>query len=119
MTSLWLTASGLTSGELIISGIGTIQGNRFFVEFFTQTAIPDLSIYGIAVANNGGTSPGVPEFTFPASSAPAMSFFYIGEQSATFMTDFFGRPVTEYYYSGLDLKFGDDTVELYKNGVVS
>ena len=51
------------------------------VELYVINDIPDLSKYGVGVANNGGGTDGV-EFTFPAESATAGSFILIGRDSA-------------------------------------
>src|SRR5690554_8135105 len=46
------------------------------IELYAVEDIPDMSIYGIGSANNGGGTDGI-EFTFPADSYPAGSYIYV------------------------------------------
>ena len=76
--------------------------------------VPDLSIYGIGVANNGGGSDGQ-EYTFPAEMVSAGECFWIGNNDADFITFFGFAPC---YTGGITAVNGDDPFELYANGVV-
>ena len=76
--------------------------------------IPDLSVYGLGFANNGGGTDGI-EFTFPAVSATAGQYIYVSYDSAGF-ADFFGF-AADYYDIDANIN-GDDAVELYKDGAL-
>lgn len=89
---------------------GTPKG----VEVYVINDIPDLSIYGIGFANNGGGTDGE-EFTFPAVSGTAGQYIYIASEAPQF-TAFFGFAPD--YTDGAALINGDDAIELFRNGVV-
>ncbi|MBI1265906.1 MAG: hypothetical protein GC193_00605 [Cryomorphaceae bacterium] len=88
---------------------GTPKG----IELYVVNDIPDLSIYGIGSATNGGASNGV-DYTLPADAATAGSYIYIVSSSATFPA-FFGTTAT--YVTGTAAINGDDVIELFLNGV--
>ena len=89
------------------------------MELYTPAAILDLSVYGLAVSHADGTS-GSPEFVFPSDSIPKESFLYVSNKDESTMESYFGTLLDFFYqYSSLDLKFGDDAVELYNGNVVS
>jgi len=90
---------------------GTPKG----VELYVVNDIPDLSIYALGSANNGGGTDGE-EFTFPADTASAGDFLYVASESIQF-TAFFGFAPD--YTSGAMGINGDDAVELFTNGSVS
>ena len=86
--------------------------------------IPDLSVYGLSVANNGGGTTGGAEIAFsPADSAKAgdnillvrsiqaMNDYMNAETIFDFV--YFGRSETKYINQN-----GDDAIELYFNGTV-
>ena len=100
--------TGVMSGPLNSS-----TGPRL-VEFYVDTAIADLSIYGIGIANNGGGSDGQ-EYTFPADSIGQGTFLYAAYQSSSFNDWFEFNPD---YVNTKILVNGDDAVELFKNGSV-
>jgi len=105
------------SQSLIITSVfdGPLAGGRpKGIELFSLSAIPDLSMYGIGSANNGGGSDGE-EFTFPADSLARGTYFYIASDSTEFH-NFFGIPPT-YVASAVNVN-GDDAIELFQNGVV-
>ncbi|MFM1932153.1 MAG: hypothetical protein RL226_1456, partial [Bacteroidota bacterium] len=89
---------------------GTPKG----VELYVISDIPDLSIYGLGSATNGGASSGV-DYTFPADAATAGSYIYVTANSAQFTT-FFGLTAT-YTSTALNVN-GDDVIELFLNGNV-
>lgn len=84
------------------------------VEVYVIEDIPDLSLYGIGVANDGGGSDGQ-EFTFPSVAASAGDYLVIASDAADFAT-FFGFP-SDFNSTMLDMS-GDDAVELFYNGSV-
>ena len=103
-----LAITGLYDGPLVG---GLPKG----VELAAMSDIPDLSIYGIGSANNGGGTDGQ-EFTFPAGSANVGDFIYLSSDTAGF-TAFFGFAPT--YVDAFSMAInGDDAVELFCNGVV-
>lgn len=85
------------------------------VELYTTEEIPDLSIFGIGSANNGGGSDSV-EFTFPALAVDAYSYLYVASDSMNF-ANFFGFSAD---FPNVDAMLinGDDAVELFLNGIV-
>ena len=101
-------------GQLVITGIfdgpldgGTPKG----VELCATADIPDLSIYGLGSANNGGGTDGV-EWTFPADSAVQGQFIYVTSEAPMFEAFFGFAP--DYYETGYALSVnGDDAVELF------
>ncbi|MAL59007.1 MAG: hypothetical protein CMC14_03075 [Flavobacteriaceae bacterium] len=84
------------------------------VEVYVIEDIPDLSLYGIGVANDGGGSDGQ-EFTFPAVAASAGDYLVIASNAADFAT-FFGF-ATDFESAVLDMS-GDDAVELFFSGSI-
>ncbi len=103
-------------GDLMISAVydgplsgGTPKG----VELYVINDIPDLSVYGLGSANNGGGSNGE-EFTFPAEAATAGSFIYVSSNDTSFI-DYFGFAPN--YVTGSMSINGDDAVELFQSGV--
>ena len=62
-------------------GTGSTNYAARAVELYVINDIPDLSKYGVGVANNGGGTDGI-EYTFPAEAATAGSFILIGRDSA-------------------------------------
>ncbi len=111
------TAYAVT-GDLVITGVidGPLTGGiPKAIELYAVNDIPDLSIYGLGAANNGGGTDGV-EFTFPADSVTAGTFIYVATESTAF-TNFFGFAPT--YTDGLAPNVnGDDAIELFQSGVV-
>jgi len=108
--------AGWSQCDLYISGIidgplsgGTPKG----VQLCANNAIPDLSIYGLGSANNGGGSDGE-EFTFPSVSLAAGSCIWVASEASNFEM-YFG--FASDYTSGAMGINGDDAVELFMNGV--
>jgi hypothetical protein len=103
--------------SMIISGVydcprpgGTPKG----VEVYVINDIADLSQYGIGFANNGGGSDGE-EFTFPAVSAGAGTYFYVSSEALEF-AEWFGFDPS--YTDGSASINGDDAIELFYEGTV-
>lgn len=114
-----LLASPATA-QLVITGVfdGPLPGGLpKVVELYACDDIPDMSIYGIGCANNGGGSDGV-EFTFPADAVAGGSFIYCeqgGGTTPTAFVDYFG------FAADYDIGFaagtnGDDAMELFLLG---
>lgn len=103
------------TNSMILTGVMYPGGTPKSIEIYIANDIPDLTIYGLAVASNGNGSPGI-EFTFPAGSATAGDFIYLTNDAAAFDT-FFGFSAD---YETAELNFnGDDTVEIYESGQVA
>ncbi len=104
--------------DLLITGVidGPLTGGLpKAVELYVVNDIPDLSIFGVGGANNGGGSDGE-EFTFPADSATAGQFIYLATEAIEF-TNFFGFAPD--YTDGTAVSInGDDAIELFQNGAV-
>jgi len=112
-------ASAAPADDLVITGIldGPLTGGiPKAVELYAVNSIPDLSIYGIGLANNGGGSDGI-EFDFPADSVPAGSCIYVATDTVSF-NSFFGFDPS-YTDGDATNNNGDDAFELFTNGVVS
>lgn len=108
---------GPTPTSLVISAVydGPLAGGvPKGVELYVINDIPDLSIYGLGSANNGGGTDGV-EFLFPGGSATAGDYIYVSSEGPGF-TAFFGFPPN---FTGGALNInGDDAIELFENSVV-
>jgi hypothetical protein len=108
----------LASAQLAITGVfdGPLPGGLpKGVELIALTDIPDLSIYGIGSANNGGGTDGE-EFTFPADSAAQGDVIFVASEDIEFV-NFFGFAPT-YNGGGAVNINGDDAIELFQNGAV-
>lgn len=115
---LILLAAVCGHAQLVITNVfdgpltgGTPKG----VELYAISNINDLSEYGIASANNGEGSSGIPEFTFPVASVPAGSYIYVATEEPNF-TAFFGF-APDYVDAVCNIN-GDDAIEVYHNGSV-
>ncbi len=104
--------------DLLITGVidGPLTGGvPKAIELYAVNSIPDLSVYGLGSANNGGGTDGE-EFTFPAVSVTAGTFIYVASEGPSFTTFFGFSP--DYISSAADIN-GDDALELFTNGSVS
>lgn len=117
MLCLMANVSWTQCGDLYIEGVidgplggGTPKG----FHFCASAAIPDLSIYGIGVANNGGGSDGQ-EYTFPADALASGDCIWVASESPNFTTWFGFSPC---YVDGIANVNGDDAVELFCSGSV-
>lgn len=105
-----------SSGALLISGVFDTQPAGAGVKGWELKAIkniPDLSIFGVGSANNGGGSDGV-EATLPPIPLDSGQCFFVASNAEDFMA-FFGFPadlVTDAAFIN-----GDDAVELFENGI--
>ncbi|GAB4257787.1 MAG: hypothetical protein Kow0027_25130 [Saprospiraceae bacterium] len=106
-----------SAGALLISGVFDTQPAGAGVKGWELKAIkniPDLSIYGVGSANNGGGSNGV-EATLPPIPLDSGQCFFVASNADDFMA-FFGFPadlVTDAAFIN-----GDDAIELFENGIV-
>ena len=100
--------------DLILTGVWDAQpgfSGTKGAEFFAVNDIPDLSVFGVGVVNNGNGTDGV-EFTFPAQSLAAGSFIYLVEDSTEF-ADYFGF-APDFTFPSINVN-GDDAIELFEN----
>jgi subtilisin-like proprotein convertase family protein len=103
--------------NMILTGVisGPFGGDRpKAVEIYIVNDIPDLSLYGIGIANDGNGTDGQ-EFIFPAVSATAGSFIWVSQFAPEFLTWFGFAQQFSGLPSGLN---GNDAVELYFNSTV-
>lgn len=118
MTLLLTFVFGFSFGQdLVITGAidgplpgGTPKG----IELYVVNNIADLSIYGIESTTNGAAAAGA-EFTFPADAVTAGTYIYVATEDTNF-NQYLG--VTPQYINSVVGVNGDDTIILYKNGVV-
>ncbi|MBI1225221.1 MAG: T9SS type A sorting domain-containing protein [Bacteroidetes bacterium] len=107
------------SGALVITGVFDTQvesGGTWAkgCELKALSDIPDLSIYSVGFANNGGGTDGE-EAILPAISLTAGECVWVANDSALFH-NFFGFPPTlADSDAGIN---GDDAIELFENGQV-
>lgn len=112
------SGGGTLACPLLMTGIidGPLTGGvPKAVELYVIENIPNLSLYGLGSANNGGGSDGQ-EFTFPAVSVAAGTYIYVASDSLGF-ADFFGFAPD--YISGAVAVNGDDAIEIFCEGSVS
>lgn len=111
------TITFLFGQDLLITGVIDVplsRGTPKAVELVALNDISDLSKHGFCSANNGGGSDGE-EFTFPAVTVSKGTFIYIATESPQFNAFFGFNP--DYTDSAANVN-GDDSVELFFNGVV-
>ncbi|MFH4966893.1 Ig-like domain-containing protein [Gaetbulibacter sp. M240] len=102
---------------LLWDGSGTNGGKA--VHLKVQKDIPDLSVYGLGVANNGGGTDGV-EFTLPAISVSEGDDILIAREPAT-ISSYFGACINSFEHvieSGAMNQNGDDAIELFEGTTV-
>ena len=117
-TPLTAAPAAATTGDLVITGVvdGPLTGGLpKAIELYVANDIPDLSIYGVGSANNGGGTDGQ-EFAFPAMGATAGDFLYVATESTGFAA-FFGFAPDFISTSAASVN-GDDAIELFLNGGV-
>ena len=122
-TDKTVAVSGLVSNPLTnamkIIGVFDVQtgSSPKGIELQVISNIPDLSIFGVGSANNGGGTDGQ-EFTFPQEAASAGDLIYVisSGQNADFKT-FFNTTIDAYENAALSIN-GDDAIELFENGQV-
>lgn len=101
--------------------IGGTSTNGRAIHLRVLQDIPDLSVYGVGIANNGGGTDGR-EIDFPAGSAAAGDdILLVRDQDRAGLADYFGECFNDFevVIETPDLNFnGDDPFELYKNTTV-
>ncbi|MFP6872351.1 MAG: hypothetical protein VCA55_02485 [Verrucomicrobiales bacterium] len=112
---------GKSHAVLVIAGVsdGDLTGGQPKAVFIqAATAIPDLSLWGVGIANNGGGTDGQ-EFTFPAISAEVGDVFVIAANanSQAFFENNFSDPFI-YFIDNDFAVSGDDAIELFQDGSV-
>lgn len=98
---------------LVLTGVFDAQPSNVGargIEIYARKDIPDLSIYGVGSANNGGGSNGV-EFGFPAMAVDSGTFLYVAADSALFR-DFYGMDA-DFVHVSMNIN-GDDAIELFE-----
>jgi hypothetical protein len=113
----FLITVGSFGQDLILTGVfdGPLTGGvPKVIELYVKNDIPDLSIYGVESANNGGAAAGA-EFTFPVEAKSAGTYIYIASEQPMFNA-YFGFDPT--YVNNVANNNGDDAVILYKNSVI-
>jgi hypothetical protein len=109
------------SEKLIITGLfdGPLTGGQpKVVELYAIEDIADLSQYGLGSANNGGGTDGI-EFTLPAGTLTAGSYYYITSSQNDFAA-YFGfqaNAIDNQTSSSVNVN-GDDAIELFKGTTV-
>ena len=119
-----LTLSLTASAQMSLQGVLDLSlsgSSGKAIHVVADSAIADLSIYGIGIANNGGGTDGQ-EYTFPADSVQAGEHILVVRDSAAMAYYFEGCfGIWRKIYvdaSGNISQNGDDAVELFKNGNV-
>lgn len=121
VTASLLLLPGKSHAALVIAGVsdGDLTGGQPKAVFIqAATAIPDLSLWGVGIANNGGGTDGQ-EFTFPAISAEVGDVFVIAANanSQAFFENNFSDPFI-YFIDNDFAVSGDDAIELFQDGSV-
>lgn len=87
------------------------------VEVYVSQDVPDLSIFGLGSANNGGGSDDQ-EYSFPAISVTAGTFLFVANDSAGFIS-YFGLTPDYLFVEGSAVNVnGDDAIELFESNQV-
>ena len=107
-------------GVLALTWDGSDTNDGKAVHVVANADIPDLSIYSIGVANNGGGTDG-PEYTFPAISLSAGDNVLVARNPAA-LTAYFedcGNEFAEILESNNSIsQNGDDAIELYSGETI-
>lgn len=112
-----LLASGSASADLVLTGVvdGPASGGLpKAIELYATADIADLSIYGVELVSNAGSTAGVAE-TFFSGSISAGEFYYVATEAVEFAAAFGFAPDQT---TGDVNHNGDDDFYIYKNGVV-
>lgn len=108
--------AALTNSLTLVGLIhGPISGTPKAVELYVSQDIPDLSLYGLGSANNGGGTDGI-EYNFPAVSASAGDVIFVANDTAAFSA-FFG--INAQFQENSAITFnGDDAFEVFEGNQV-
>lgn len=112
--SLFATAS--LPANILITGVldGDMSGGLpKAIELYVTADIPDLSVYGVGSANNGGGTDDV-EFTLSGSASQG-DFIYIASEDVQFQAVLGFAPT---FINGAANINGDDAIELFLNNTV-
>ena len=121
MQSILITDNDAPVGaNLVLIGLVHVPedgGTPKATEFMAVNDIPDLSIYGVGCANNGGGTDGI-EYMFPSASVSAGQHFFLANDTARFREFFgFGADFEDSNRSANTFN-GDDAYEVFESGVV-
>ncbi|UOB18540.1 Ig-like domain-containing protein [Abyssalbus ytuae] len=110
----------MLQGILALSWEGSGANGGKAIHLKAVKDIPDLSIYGLGTANNGGGSDGL-EYTLPNQAVNKGDDIIIAREPAT-LAAYFGTCIDSFDHvieatSSIN-QSGDDAIELFKNGVV-
>ena len=109
-----------TTPALMITGVVDPQpggSGAKAIELYALQDIPDMSIYGVGAANNGGGTDSV-EFSFPADAVTAGTCItYTDSSNATKFLEFFGVDATYLVSTAAGIN-GNDAIELFENGTL-
>lgn len=125
LVAVYVQPVGATLDSLVLQGIldldvpsGGSDGKA--LHFIALEAVPDLSVYGVGTANNGGGTDGQ-EYTFPAEELLAGEHLLLARSTAA-MSAYFGACIAEFDAVLLSTdainQNGDDAIELFLNGAV-
>ncbi|ELU04484.1 hypothetical protein CAPTEDRAFT_193512, partial [Capitella teleta] len=93
--------------SLIISGVGMVQGQKHFLEFYADVAETDISVYTVQIGST--------EFTLPTASLYKGEFYYVRNKNSPTVETYLGMTVREELFKGdVDIQ-GDEPISLYKN----
>jgi hypothetical protein len=99
-------------------GSGTNDGKA--VHLIANQDIPDLSVYGLGVANNGGGTDGL-EYTFPAQSVSEGDDILVAREPAL-ISAYFGSCSSEFEHilqaNSSISQNGDDAIELFNGNTI-
>ena len=114
------------TGNLVIQGVMDFTlpqagSSGKALHFTVDGSIPDLSVFGVGVANNGGGTDGQ-EYTFPSGTANAGDHILVVRDSAA-IAQYFSTCMSSFTHlfvdgSGVISQNGDDAIELFKNNTV-
>ncbi|GAA6168292.1 ExeM/NucH family extracellular endonuclease [Sessilibacter corallicola] len=114
-----LAASVTANASMVLTGVfdGPLPGGlpKGF-EIYVTEDIPDITIYGLGSANNGGGSDGQ-EFTFSGTSVDAGTYLYVTSNIDGFAQFFEFEPEFIFQAGAANIN-GDDAIELFRNGEV-
>ena len=107
------------ASDLIITGIidGSLAGGTpKAIELYVLNDITDLSQYAVSSASNGNPPPATYDFVFPNVAVAAGTYLYLSTETLQFMAFFgFAPDYTDGQATNVN---GDDTVVLYRAGVI-
>lgn len=112
-----LFTSSQASADLILSGVADATltgGTPKILEFYATADIPDLSIFGIELVSNAGTSAGAVETAF-AGSISAGDYYYVATEAPNFTAVLGFAPDLITNDANHN---GDDDFYIYQNGAL-